>query len=251
MKVKAKICIISIIAAALLLVLLFMLFSTGILKLNNPSREKYPVRGVDVSSYQGEIDWEVLSKQGISFAFIKATEGSTHKDSEFDENWENAQQTGLYIGAYHFFSYDSPGASQAENFISSVTPAGNMLPPVVDIEFYGDYGSAPAGREEVRSELNALLTALEKHYGAKPIIYATVRSYNMYIAGEYGDYPIWIRNVFTSPALSDGRDWTFWQFSDKGRLEGYVGDESYIDLNVFSGDSAALSNLCVRSDDIN
>ena len=111
----------------------------GVLHINNPSRTKYPIRGVDVSHYQGEIDWERLAGEDISFAYIKATEGSGHKDEMFDRNWSEAQTTGLRIGAYHFFSLDSAGADQAENFCSTVTAVDGMLPPVVDVEPYGGY----------------------------------------------------------------------------------------------------------------
>ena len=108
----------------------------GIIFLNNPSKEEYPVRGVDVSSYQGEIDWKTLSEQDIQFAFIKVTEGSSFTDPNFAENYSNAQKTKLRIGAYHFFSYDSSGKTQAENFIKTVPISDNMLPPVVTGEYF-------------------------------------------------------------------------------------------------------------------
>lgn len=85
----------------------------GIIWFNNPSEEEFPVRGIDVSEYQGEIDWKTLSKQNIDFVFIKATEGSGYTDSCFVYNFDEAQKTDLRVGAYHFFSYDSEGAAQA------------------------------------------------------------------------------------------------------------------------------------------
>lgn len=124
-----------VIAVIAIITILFML---GIIKINTPSRAQYPVRGVDVSSYQGEINWEVLASQDLQFAFIKATEGSSHVDKYFESNFREALQTGLRVGAYHFFSYDSSGATQADNFIATVSKITNMLPPVVDVEFYGD-----------------------------------------------------------------------------------------------------------------
>ena len=76
--------------------------------------------GVDVSAFQGKIDWHILAGESISFAFIKATEGSGYVDDNFEDNWRKASQTDLKIGAYHFFSYDSSGLTQAENFIQTV-----------------------------------------------------------------------------------------------------------------------------------
>ena len=196
-------------AAALLLAAVtacFFIFG-GIPRLNAPSTERYPVRGVDVSVYQGQIDWNTLAEQGISFAFIKATEGSSSEDPNFQRNWEQARQSGLRVGAYHFFSFDSGGDTQAENFIRAVEPAEGMLPPVVDVELYGQ----------------------------RPVLYATGSSYDRYLAGDYEGYDIWIRNVYWTPRLKDGREWTFWQYTDRARLAGYEGEEPYIDMNVFNG----------------
>lgn len=210
------------------------LFFHGVIRIN-PSKEEYPVRGVDVSSYQGEIDWNTLANQGIEFAFIKATEGSGFTDRCFEYNYTEAQKTKLRIGAYHFFSYDSGGDTQADNFIKTVPKTDNMLPPVIDLEFYGDKANDPPDREDVSRELQIMLNRLEEHYQMKPIIYATSRSYSTYLSGEYEDYDIWIRSLIAVPSFKDGRKWRFWQYSDKGKLEGYHGDESYIDMNIFNG----------------
>ena len=213
----------------------FLLLWNGVILLNSPSREEYPVRGVDVSSYQGEIDWPTLAGQDIQFAFIKATEGSSLTDPGFSYNYAQASKTGLRIGAYHFFSYDSPGETQAENFIRTVPRAEGMLPPVVDVEFYGDKENNPPEREATVRELTAMLERLEGHYGVRPILYATEKSYSLYLAGGFEAYDIWIRNVVTSPSLSDGRDWTFWQYTNREKLDGYHGREPFIDMNVFAG----------------
>lgn len=199
------------------------------------SAGRYPVRGVDVSSYQGEIDWETLAKEDIQFAFLKATEGSGFEDPFFQANIHGASQTDLRIGAYHFFSFESPGQTQADNFISVVPKLEHMLPPVIDVELYASNLHAMPSREVVKPELVDLLSRLEAHYGMKPILYATEHSYTLYLEGDYQEYDIWIRNVLKKPKLSDGRSWTFWQYTSKERLPGYVGKETFIDMNVFSG----------------
>ena len=211
------------------------LFYFGIIWFNNPSKTQYPVRGVDVSSYQGEIDWNILAQQDISFVFMKATEGSSFVDKQFSSNFSGASETTLRIGAYHFFSFDSNGKTQAENFISVVPKTDNMLPPVVDIEFYRDKAKHPPDTSYTQQILSELLVDLESHYRMKPIIYATYESYKQYIAGAYQEYDIWIRDIFTLPKLPDGRAWTFWQYSNRKRLPGYNGKERYIDMNVFCG----------------
>ncbi len=207
----------------------------GVILLNNPSKDDYPVRGVDVSAYQGDIDWDILSKEGIDFAFIKATEGSTFVDRRFQENFENALKQDIFVGAYHFFSFESSGKTQAANFITTVPKADGSLPPVIDLEFYGGNEDAPPPRVDIERELKVMLIALENHYGKKPIIYATEESYEMYLDGDYKEYDIWIRDVIFNPKLSDGREWTFWQYTNRETLDGYNGDEKYIDMNVFNG----------------
>lgn len=93
----------------IIIITILLLWYNGVIIFNYPSEKRYEVRGVDVSSYQGDINWKVLAKQGISFAFIKATEGSSFLDENFKENYENAISTDLKIGVYHFFSFDSNG----------------------------------------------------------------------------------------------------------------------------------------------
>ena len=212
----------------------FFLFG-GIPRLNAPSAKQYPVRGVDVSVYQGRIDCDTLAEQGISFAFIKATEGSGSEDPNFQRNWGQARQSGLRVGAYHFFSFDSGGDTQAENFIRAVEPVEGMLPPVVDVELYGEKKRDPPARETVTEQLSLLLGRLEEHYGQRPILYATGSAYDRYLTGGFEGYDIWIRNVYWTPQLKDGRDWTFWQYTDRARLAGYEGEEPFIDMNVFNG----------------
>lgn len=242
---KKKIIYISCITVFLMLVLVFViasLFRNGVILFNNPSETEFPVRGIDVSHYQGEIDWSVIAEQNISFAFLKATEGSTYVDETFLYNFNSARQNGVPVGAYHFFSYDSSGKTQAENFIKNVIPFDGMLPPVIDIEFYGNKEEDPPSKEAVDTELAAFISAIEKHYGLKPILYATEITYELYLADDYAEYDIWIRNVTGKPSLSDGREWTFWQYTNRGRLDGYEGEEEFIDINVYKGSKEDFNN---------
>lgn len=203
-----------------------------------PDPEIYTVLGVDVSCYQGNVDWEVIASQNITFAFIKATEGSSFTDPNFHQNWEDSARTSIYTGAYHFFSFESGGSTQAENFIAAVGELGDRnLPPVVDIELYGEYNENPPDAGKVRRELRILLDALEEHYGVRPIIYAPEKTYFTYIFGAgFEDSPMWIANTRIEPLPR----WDFWQYTVEGRLEGYDGmkdahTEGHIDLNVYKG----------------
>ena len=229
---KRMIKILLVLAAALLAIYMLLRWQGALLFWDEAAPGRYEVFGVDVSNYQGTVDWPALAEQGVDFAFLKATEGSSLVDKRFSANWENARSAGVLAGAYHFLSYDSPGETQADNFIATVPVTPGALPPVVDIEFYGDYIEHPKSAEEVRPILDALLVRLEAHYGQKPILYVTNESYRLYVAGRYGDYPLWCSFPILSPFW---REWTFWQYSHHAILDGYDGAERYIDLNVFRG----------------
>ena len=216
----------------LLLVVLAGLIYTGALPLNRPSRAAYPVRGVDVSHYQGNVDWERIEEQGVTFAYIKATEGSSHTDSAFEANWSNVDRTGLRAGAYHFFSFESSGTNQAKNFIDTVPVIDDMLPPAVDVEPYGAYKTI-RNNDDAVSQITDWLNAVEAEYGMRPVIYTTEAFYRDCIAAAFPDYDIWIRSVYKSPA--ETVDWKFWQYSNRTRLNGYDGPERFIDMNAFRG----------------
>ena len=235
--VQKKRLIIGLAAVGALVLLVFSGFGifTKKIKPNLWLSRAYRMRGVDVSHYQGEIDWNALSGNGIRFAFIKATEGSGHVDENFGENWEKVKETELYAGAYHFFSFDSPGDAQADLFINTVPKAEGRLAPAADVEFYGDKKVNRPDPEQVRKQLDIFLERLEEHYGVKPVIYTTMAVYDSYIKGYYEEYPLWIRNVYYSPDFDMKKEWTFWQYSDTEKLSGYQGQEPYIDLNVFKG----------------
>lgn len=195
-----------------------------------PSMSDYPVRGVDVSYYQGNVDWETIAAQGITFAFIKATEGTDYVDSQFAQNWETAQLDGLYVGAYHFYRFEDSGADQAELFLRTVSPTENMLPPVIDVELY-DTAEALPDAKSVRENLREMCEVLEAYYGVTPILYCSQTAYWRYVWPMARDYYIWRSNYAYKPY---GR-WTFWQYTDSGTLEGYDGDQQCVDLNVFNG----------------
>lgn len=217
------------------------------IKINPIIAEGYEVHGVDVSHYQGAIDWQVLSQQNLDFAIIKATEGSTHVDERFLENWQAAEQTHLALGAYHFFSFDSKGDRQAASYIETVGNLNGKLAPVIDVEYYGNKRSNPPERSDVVENLGLMLEVLEQHYEIKPIIYTTYTVYNDYIKGEFEEYPLWVRSVYCPPTVLFGNRWSFWQYMDTAMLDGYVSDQKYIDVNVFKGSKQELEKLIIRS----
>lgn len=226
----------------LLILLLLAVIAAGVLfylvkfqgfDLNSRLVRQSDIRGVDISSYQVDVDMAELKSQGIQFIYIKATEGSAHQDEYFSQNWGRAAAASLPAGAYHFFSFDSPGATQAQNFISVVGPSleGRLL-PVLDVELSGDYKEHPPETADVVREVRAFSDAIQQQYGVKPMLYAQWDVYLRYLRSDFGDYPRWVRSVYWPVWLEAGNDWLVWQYSGRGQLQGYSGGESLIDLNV-------------------
>ncbi|MEO8602253.1 MAG: GH25 family lysozyme [bacterium] len=225
--------------AAIAVGTLVALLLNGFVRFNYPSESGYPVRGIDVSHHQGEIDWQKVGQAGIAFAFIKATEGVDVRDRQFDNNWAAANAAGLQRGGYHFFTFCSPGKRQALNFIAAMPPGQQVLPPAVDVEFDGN-GADPPPSTTIRGELSEFLLRIEAAYGVTPIMNATRDAYTEILAGHFPAHAVWARNVFSEPRLTDGRDWILWQYADRGRVPGVA---TLVDLNVFRGSADAFESF--------
>ncbi len=223
---------------ALLTLIIATLISTQ--KIAASIGSKYAIQGVDVSHYQGDISWNVLEEQGISFAYIKATEGSSYVDSCLDKNYQGIQNTGLKYGFYHFLSLESSPEKQIENFKSAVGEYHMDIIPAIDIEWYGDERQNPPEKEAVLSTLFQMVSLFEQEYGQKPVVYTTQSYYFKYFYGEKLDFPIWIRNVYFSPF----QNWTIWQYTDRAVLDGYDGDEIYIDRDVIKDSEYKNIQIC-------
>lgn len=201
------------------------------------SPRDYPVHGVDVSRWQGDIDWAKLRTQGANFAYIKATDGGDHLDPKFGENWRGAHEAGLKRGAYHFFYWCRVASEQADWFIRNVPKVEGALPPVIDVEWnhLSNCKKRPS-REVVLEKMRVFMDRLEKHYGQRPVIYTAPDFYRDNLQGAFPDHPFWLRAVAAHPSkVYPGRKWVFWQYSGSGLSHGVKGK---IDLNVFHGDEA-------------
>jgi lysozyme len=192
-----------------------------------PSPASYPLQGVDVSHHQGEIHWPSIKAAGADFAYIKATEGGTHRDTRFGENWVGAQDAGLRHGAYHYYTLCRPAAEQATNFIATVPREAEALPPAVDLEFGGNCAARP-DRETLVGELKIFLEMIEAHAGKPAILYVTREFEDEYAVSRAIDRTLWLRRLFLAPNYGE-RPWVMWQASSIRRIEGVEGP---IDWNV-------------------
>lgn len=212
--------------------------------ISNP--EGYEIHGIDISHYQGEIDWDNLKNNGmiencpVRFIMIKATEGSNRLDENFNDNFYQAREYGFIRGAYHFYSTKSSGRAQAEYFLKQVHLEDGDLPPVLDVE-HKPKNQTP---EEFKESVLTWLHIVERHYKVKPIIY-TYYKFKMTYLGDsvFDQYPYWIAHYYVEKVEYKGK-WKFWQHTDCGRLPGIKG---YVDFNIYNGSYYDLRKLTIGS----
>lgn len=173
--------------------------------------------GIDVSHYQGAISWpDVAGDPSVRFAYVKASEASTLRDSYLKRNLMGARSARIPVGVYHFFSPTAPISEQLRNFLGSVQPQEQDLIPIIDVEKRGR-GSV----EAFNSRLRAFLLQVEKAYGVKPIIYTYMNFYNRYLVGQFSQYKFMIASYSEDvPQLLDEPQMILWQFTAEGRVSG-------------------------------
>ena len=208
-----------------------------------------PVHGIDVSRWQGKIDWALVQAAGTQFAFIKATEGGNHLDPRFVENWYGAAQAGVPRGAYHFMYWCRPAHEQAAWFRRNVPNDPNALPPVLDLEWNGHSRTCPMKlpREQALVDVKLMLKEMEAHTGKRPIIYTDITFHRDVLEGELHDYAHWVRSVAAEPQERyAGRQWTMWQYTTTGRVPGIEGK---VDRNAFYGSQAEWAKFLATNRD--
>ena len=197
--------------------------------------QNFPIHGIDISKWQGEIDWAEVKRARTAFVFIKATEGGDHLDEKFIENWNNARAAGIPRGAYHFVFWCRPADEQAAWFRKHIPADPDALPPVLDVEWNAHSRTCPKRIDPAlaRRKIAIMLKAMEQHTGKKPIIYTDIPFHADVMAGHFEGYPYWLRSVAAPPEERyDNRSWTFWQYTTTGRVPGIKGG---VDRNAFAG----------------
>lgn len=207
---------------------------------------RLPVHGIDAARYQGEIDWRRARAAGVSFAWLKATEGGDHSDPGFHINATRARAAGVPVGAYHFYYFCRSPEEQADWYIRNVPRRRGDLPPVLDIEW--NHTSRTCQRRPAahvtRAEMHRFLAALTRHYGTRPVIYTTIDFWRDNDLSRFSGYEMWLRSVTAHPMERyPGADWSFWQYSGTGVVPGVPGN---VDMNAFAGSPAAWQSWLAR-----
>lgn len=201
------------------------------------TRSDSDASGIDVSAYQGNINWKQVATSGIAFAFIKATEGTNITDSTFDANYRAAKGAGILRGAYHFARPQAgPARDQAQRFLSVVQAAGGFdeLPAVLDLE---DNGGLNA--QALTAWVQDWLQLVDASAGRPSLLYTNPNFANTFLTPSLSTAPLWVASYGVNQPQDSGgwTDWTFWQYSDTGTVAGIVGK---VDLDVYSGTVTAL-----------
>lgn len=208
--------------------------------------EGYTIYGIDVSRYQGTINWNrlrnaLIDRLPIRFVIIKSTEGDSHIDTKFRDNFSNAKEHGFIRGVYHFWSNKSSARRQAYFFLAMVHLQPGDLPPVLDVE----HKPKNISTEEFQQNILTWLHIVEDRYHVKPIIYTYCKFKDQYLSdSRFDDYPYWIAHYYVNQMEYQGA-WKFWQHTDAGRLPGIKG---YVDLDIYNGSFYDLQQLLIQDD---
>ncbi len=197
--------------------------------------------GIDVSKYQGDINWDAVARNPhIQFVYIKATEGASHVDKNYKKNIREAREAGLSVGSYHFFTSQKSPQEQFRNFKRFVNHAEQDLLPMVDVEHTGN---RQASRKQLQQSLAIFMELVKKEYGKYPLLYSQYKFYNDMLAPEFNKFFIFIaRYGDAKPTLKGGGKYNIWQFSEVGRVDGIKGK---VDLNCFAN-GTTINDIILR-----
>lgn len=201
------------------------------------------LKGVDVSYYQGTVNWASVKAGGQSFAFARVSDGVNYPDTKFSTNWPAMKKAGLVRGVYQYFRPTQDVQAQVDLLVSKLEAAGGLqpgdLPPVLDLETDGGLAAST-----VVTRAKAWLAKVEAKFGVKPIVY-TAAFMSSTIGTSFGAYPLWVANYgATCPLMPSGwTNWKIWQTSESGSVSGIGGN---VDTNLFNGNLAALQALTLK-----
>lgn len=200
-------------------------------------------QGIDVSVWNGNVDWNGVNEAGKRFAIIKYSEGISYKDPKARENIAACTSRGIDVGVYHFYRFFQDPIKQAENFMSCGLPfkQNGYLPPVLDVEWQDNTGATNArlmkSLQQEIPNLKRCLNHLQKLSGRRPMLYTQASFWDGILGGPEGfaHFPLWVVDYQSKQAPicpSGWKRWTLWQYSNAGKI-GH--SPTLLDLNRFWG----------------
>ena len=187
------------------------------------------VHGIDISHYQGNVFWEAIGDNSkMAYVYIKCTEGGDNQDPTYVKNIQLAKQYGLKVGSCHFYRPKTDQQTQLRNFLAQCKAEQQDLLPMIDIESAGGYKA-----DRFCDSLFKFIDLVEQAIKQKPLLYTYKNFYNTYLAGKIDGYPLMIA-CYTNdpPVLMDEKDYTMWQYTQNGRINGIKG---HVDKSRFMG----------------
>lgn len=188
-------------------------------------RARFPVKGIDISAHNGDVDFDSLIADTVQFVIIKATEGIDFCDANFNRNYHKAAGAGLKVGAYHFFRFNSSGLLQTDHFLSTIEGRDFDLPLILDVEKAGNPASYDIGY--VRRELAAAAARI-REAGYPVMIYTNKKGWEDFIKGNLEHEDVWLCSLSGEPL----RPYRLWQHSHKGKVRSVRGA---VDLDTYNG----------------
>lgn len=205
------------------------------------------VLGIDVSHFQGVVNWPQLDRQKFGFSIAKATGGITYVDPQFQANWHSLRAINLTRGAYHFFYADDDPVAQANHYLNTVRKFRSVdIPPILDVEITDN-----VSKEKLLLGVLEWLKTVKEATGRRPILYTDVSFANEFLTDtRLAEYTLWVADYTKSfeflPGAWRGRDWSLWQYSDTGKVAGIDGA---VDVDRFNGDNEKFA-MFIRDSNI-
>lgn len=182
-------------------------------------------QGVDLSHFQGTVNFQEVANSGIHFVYLKATQGTDFIDPSYAAHITAIDKTALLHGAYHYFQPDQDPIAQAKYFLQQVQMSGHVLPPMLDVET-----TSNESPDSVRKGVAAWLEYVHKALNCRPILYSYGDFWQDNLGPAFNEYPFWLADYSAEPDVPAGlKNMRLWQYSDTGRVPGI---ENQVDLDV-------------------
>ncbi len=220
--------------------------------LDQPNWMEHFSAGVDLSKWQKVNDWSKLkNSDGLSFVFIKATEGVSYLNPNFSEDWNDmADSTSSQLkarGAYHFYHPSVDALTQAKYFLRTMGRLGATdLPPVLDLETF-DHLNVKSAKvmTKMAGEVLKWLRYVEKQTQRIPIIYTSPKFWQKLGAKDpaFAHFSLFMAKYQTKvcpAAMAPWKQWAFLQYSEEGNEDGV---DNKIDLDIFNGNASDLQQF--------